>query len=459
MKNLNQLKDFFLIVLIVLGVTGLFYLNNNENPAMLGFTPHPYFVISILISAFYGFRISIFASLFSAGLYFLLLNSQLDYDEVETILDFEFISMPLSMVFISMLVGELKQRTIRDLFEANLKVEEKEIVIENNQRQIDISEQELSEMKQRLVSKLETLEEIYDIGLGLFRNNIDELFPNFLVILHKHLDVEGASIYIREDSDLNDGNFKLAKGFPFTDEFKDEVNAFSTTDLLFRKAFKDKTLVTIKDVSNKDEYESWAKQTVISMPVVVSGEIHAIVNIHKIPFLKYTPTSFKKVKLLVKWLGHSLQYALNYEGYSKYSVLDETLHIFKNDYFVERLEEEMQVAEKVSSPLAILKIKIQNYEKISEIKKIPYRKLISDACLRMTRRRDCVAEGNSEDEFLLSIPNLDPKGTIIFKERIHQELGKFKFLDSDNERISFELKSAGFKGGMSGTEKFLGELS
>ncbi|MFT6068195.1 MAG: hypothetical protein ACJAT2_002909 [Bacteriovoracaceae bacterium] len=459
MKNLNQTKDFFLIVLIVLGVTGLFYLNNKENPAMLGFTPHPYFVISILISAFYGFRISIFTSLFSAGLYFLLLNSQLDYDEVETILDFEFISMPLSMVFISMLVGELKQRTIRDLFEANLKIEEKEVVIENNQRQMDISNQELSEMKQRLVSKLETLEEIYDIGLGLFRNNIDELFPNFLVILHKHLDVEGASIYIREDSDLNDGNFKLAKGFPFTDEFEEEINAFSTTDILFRKAYKEKSIVTIKDVTNKEEYESWAKQTIISMPVVVSGDIHAIVNIHKIPFLKYTPTSFKKFKLLVQWLGHSLQYALNYEGYSKYSVLDETLHIFKNDYFLERLEEEMQAAEKIKSPLAILKIKIENYDGISEIKKIPYRKLISDACLRMTRKRDCVAEGTNEDEFFLSIPNLDQKGSLVFKERIQQELDKFKFLDQNNNPINFDLKSAELKDGMTETSKFLEELT
>lgn len=459
MKNLGQTKDFFLIALIVLAVTGLFYLNNNENPAMLGFTPHPYFVISILIAAFYGFRVSIFTSLFSAGLYFLLLNSQLDYDEVETILDFEFISMPLSMVFISILVGELKQRTIRDLSEANLKVEEKEMVIESSQRRMDVADQELSEMKQRLVSKLETLEEVYDIGLGLFRNNIDELFPNFLVILHKHLDVEGASIYIRANSDLNDGNFKLAKGFPFTDEFEEVVNAFSTTDLLFRNAYKEKKLVTIKDVTNKDEYESWAKQTILSMPVVVAGEIHAIVNIHKIPFLKYTPTSFKKFKLLVQWLGHSLQYALNYEGYSKYSILDETLHIFKNDYFIERLQEEMQSSEKIESPLSILKIKIQNYNDISEIKKIPYRKLISDACLRMTRRRDCVAEGLSEDEFLLSIPNLDQKGTIVFKERIQQELGRFKFVDENNKSIGFELLSAEFKSGMTDTTKFLGELS
>lgn len=459
MKNINNYKDFFLIVLIVFGVTGLFYLNNKENPAMLGFTPHPYFVISILIAAFYGFRVSIFTSIFSAGLYFLLLNSQLDYDEVETILDFEFISMPLSMVFISMLVGELKQRTIRDLSEANLKIDEKEIIIDNNQRQMDIADQELSEMKQRLVSKLETLEEIYDIGLGLFRNNIDELFPNFLVILHKHLEVEGASIYIRANSDLNDGNFKLAKGFPFTDEFEEEVNAFSTTDLLFRKSFKEKNLVTIKDVSNKEEYESWAKQTIISMPVVVAGEIHAIVNIHKIPFLKYTPTSFKKIKLLVQWLGHSLQYALNYEGYSKYSVLDETLHIFKNDYFIERLEEEMQVAEAVKSPLSIVKIKIENFAEISEIKKIPYRKLISDACLRMTRRRDCVAEGDSEDEFLLSIPNLDSKGATIFKERIQQELSKFKFLDENNKAVGFELLSAEYNKEMRDSSKFIQGLS
>ena len=71
MKNLSHTKDFFLIALMVLVVTVAFYLNNKENLGMLGFTPHPYFVISILIAFYYGFRVSVF----SAGLYFIPLNS------------------------------------------------------------------------------------------------------------------------------------------------------------------------------------------------------------------------------------------------------------------------------------------------------------------------------------------------------------------------------------------------
>jgi len=441
MKDWKFAKDMFLIATIILITAGLFYLNNKENPAMLGFTPHPFFVISILIAAFYGFRHSVFSSTFSTGLYFILLHTQIDYDEVESIVGFEYISMPLSMIFISMLVGELKQRTIRDLGDANKEILEKDTLIDNLERKIDIGNKEVGELKQRLVSKLETMEEIYDIGLGLYKNNIDELFPNFLVILHKHLGVEGASIYIKSKSKLNDGKFKLAKGFPFSDEFPIQINSFSTDDILFRKAFKNQKLMTVRDVSSKEEFEAWGKQTVISVPVVVGNEVHAIVNIHNIPFLKYTPTTFKKLELLVRWLSQSLQYAMNYEGYSKYSVLDETLHIYKNDYFHERLEEELVEADKYNTPLSVVKLSVEKFETVSEVKKVPYKKILSDVCLRMTRRRDCVAEGDSESEFLLIIPNLNEKGGEEFKKRIEGEIKKFNLTSEAHTPLEFGIKS------------------
>ena len=111
-------------------VVSLHYFYNPNDLAMKEINPNPIFVLSVLFSCYRGFKFSIFCSSFSALLYFSLLTIQVDFQEVESIFSLEFLMVPILMILISLVVGDIQQRTINRLNQWREKVQVRDKVYE-----------------------------------------------------------------------------------------------------------------------------------------------------------------------------------------------------------------------------------------------------------------------------------------------------------------------------------------
>jgi hypothetical protein len=451
-KAQTRWQDFTIVGTSTAVITLIAHLYNPENTAMFGASPHPFFMMSCIFSAYYGFSFSVMASLFYSLLYLLLLHIQVDYEEVETLMSITYLGLPIGTMVTSLILGEMRQKIMNrvvDLREAN---EEKDHMVEHlNNRNAYLINESL-ELKERLISRLETAGMFYSIADRLSELDIDKLLKNFLNIISEQLGVEKAAIYLKHEGDhqlqlQNSLNKTTLKKIPKL------VDPRKNRQKIVKEAIGEKKIATLQNVASKEDLENIKTDFVIVVPIYLESNLFCIIGIMQIPFLKYIPSSFSLLETLAKWLTTALSHLFQYQKLSGTVVIDEIFNLYKFNYFKDRLQEEFHHAKFMMLPLTLVGVHFTNHDEIEIERRTAIKKLVSEVCRKKTRKMDCVALGDFEEVWYFILPLSDLTRAHQVIDEIQEELKHYDILINENgDKLGLIFKPNSFHEQMSTSE-------
>lgn len=417
----------------------------------LDINPNPYLILSVILSSFYGLRMAFVSVAVCSAAYLISLHLNLNYLEVETLFDFTYLATPIFMAISSVIIGELKQRSLDKIFALDQEIAVKEKSQDFLMHKESLHEQEISELKKRLVSKLDTVRSFYEIATSFHSVEEEELLKNFIVALKRSLKTEKIVIYKVHEAGQHIRLAAQSDGYHFPLEIH-----FSDLDALSKASLTHKKLSTIQDVFQDKNIQT--KETVlISLPLMIEEQLEYLVSIYEVPFLEYIPSNFKIIDLYGKWLSSSLVYGRIYHHSMSNNVRNEQLQIYHYKYFKDHIDDEFLRAKTFKLPLTVLQLSLKNTGDMSESKVFHIKRIVCGLLTHMVRSLDYVCEGKNDEDFYIVFPVADAK---IVQEILQKVVGEFKKLNIQGDHAQVELvsKVVEWNPSMQTTQEFAGEF-
>jgi polysaccharide biosynthesis protein PelD len=447
------LKSPYLFLFISLAtLAGIDHYLIKDSHAYMNINPNPYMILAVIMAALFGLKVAIISSIACATVFLIDLHSNLNYQEVETIFDFQFLSIPLMLSITAVIVGELRHRSLERIQKYKKIIsnyEKSESYLQNKET---IHQKEIAELKKRLVSKLETVRSFYEIAKSLYTVDQKELLHNFLKVLHKQFKVDEMAVY---GVDSNEETFTLLS--------RTEKGHFADTmtlpelDVICAQATKLRKLVTIEDVYSLEKFNESRSSSLLASPVILQGKVAYLIVIHEIPFLEYIPSNFKIFELYSDWLASALTYAKLYHHSLNHNIWNEALNIYRFRYFRDRIKEEFQRSKTFMLPLSLLKIEIVNAESMSEEKYDVVKKLLCGIVSQRVQKLNYLVEGKFENQLYGVFPISSALHVTPHALDIESE---FKRLNLQGEEgiIHLKTKVVEFEPSMETLQDFAGEF-
>jgi hypothetical protein len=395
MKTLNtKTQKIITYIIVPLGLLLIGYTTETKNLALFNVSPHPYLFLSIILSAYYGLRFSLILAPVLATQYMILLHLQTDYEAIESIFTLEYLSLPLTMIILSSIIGEFKTRSNIKLTELTQENEESDLLSTNLINKVKFLNKESFELKKQLVNKLDTTTSIFNTVKKLNILDQEKLEENYKNILLKQAHAEEVIIYKY--------NFE-SKSYSSDDNgIHLEFTENTVSDKIINNAIKTKKIATVEDIySEKLHIET--SDSLVAVPLIIDDVIHSIVSITKMPFLKYTPNNFSLIDLYSDWYVESIVHSNNFNELSSNSIFNSNLNIYTYNFFIERSLEEIDSAKRNKSDFTIISLDLINASQLSPTKLKHYRKIISTVIHSNTRKMDCITEGETKNLFYILV--------------------------------------------------------
>lgn len=436
----NNMQMIFLLFFIPLLLIFLGMELTQGNTAFYNLSPHPYLVISILFSAYYGLQFSLLFAPILAIQYLILLHLQTDYQAVETIITIKYLSLPLSIVILSALVGEFKTRSKVRILQLAQDNQQKEELTSNLIDQINLVNKESFEIKKQLVNKLDTTASIFSAVKNLNTLNKDDLFENYLEVIADQLKVQSSAIYLTNNTKthlyLYKTNFDdLIVDIPTIIDFDNPPH-----DALIVHSLETQKQSTLDNIYSDKELLGDFKAAIVT-PLKLNEDLYGLIIVYKIPFLQYTPRNFKILSLYTEWLSTSLTHALEFETITKDSILNQTLNIYTHHYLIDRIQEEIALSERYNFNFTLISLRIKNSNLFSEVQLAKIRKLLASILTNNTRKIDCVAEGENKDNFYILLNRPEKEDIGQFLQRFFKQISTF-YKDESSTKSYFQVEMA-----------------
>lgn len=388
-KVISDIIIYLVLVSVTVAYAGIF---DPYNLALYGYEPHPLLLITVILSSYRGLLFSVLGSLFSSVLYLLLIHFQVDYEVVESIFTWSYFSLPTSIFFLSIFVGLIRQTT-HDRYKGFVESDKnREIMltnIEKNQKKMEVENREL---KERLVTKEDSIQSLFTISQKMTELDRTILFENFFDVLREHAHVTKCELF-----DVSLGKIVSSKGY-----LGIENSYFNSiqNDELISKAMSSKQMKSLLEL----ELAPGANhKVVLAVPLIFDNSIWGILAIYEIPFLKFVPTTFKMIEIYGKWLSQSLTKVNAFNTLEDHVFFDSEFHIYKYEHYLERLKEEVEQAQNYNFKFTVLKLEVAHWDELSTGKRKLHKKIIIEAIRKVTKKMDVLSMGNKEREIEILI--------------------------------------------------------
>lgn len=187
----------------------------------------------------------------------------------------------------------------------------------------------------------------------------------------------------------------------------------------------------------------------IAHPVFVENQMVAMVTAETDDGRNFSRDDLALLKGLISHLEMSLRSTMKYDRTRRQLVRDGLTNVFNHGYFQERLREEVVRASRYRSPLALIKVELDDFKASNETFGHAEGDRILQGVARVIRsgiRQTDLPARFSGDEFTILMPETSRKEAEVAAERIRRDLAEGRFLEIDGVpvRVTASLGVAGF---------------
>jgi len=389
------------------------------NLGFVGISPHPYWVVVLLLSSRYGFLAGLFSGIVSAtlavGLSVIGREGTTIYELWKLLL-----GEPVLFIAVGSILGEISQTT-KSRYEALLdEHEELKDVFEKLRERYDAVVKAKQEVDTRILSQEQTLTTMHETAQALRSLSEGELYPAALEMVAKFLNVEASSIYLFEDGRLR---LKAAQG--------DIENRSRPDDLLPDEGLMGRAFTSGHVASANVLLEMYEKgvlpdsDALISTPLLTSGnKVLGVLNIEKLPFLKFNSQTIRMAEVFSGWCADALENALLYSDTKSKTITDDITGAYTISYMNARLVEECARARRYKTDLAMIVLDILGYVEYSDSEQREILTALSKALKTLLRNIDLLFSGDEPGRYIILMPNTPLVGAKVVGRKIVELVGE-----------------------------------
>ncbi|WP_432736735.1 GAF domain-containing protein [Maridesulfovibrio sp. FT414] len=440
--NKYNLSRYFEVVLGLAGVTAINLVFWRSDPGFLNVSPHPFWIVILLTAVRYGFSGGVFSGGLSALI--LLAFKALSIPDL-AVADFKTLSMwgkPILFFVVGTVIGEMRQMQIKEYNDVCEARDTYKDAFEKIKVKLDILSEAKQEVDTRILSQESTLGTLYEAAQGLRTLSIDSIYPAVLEILRDFMEVEECSIYLLEGNE-----FRLDTAIRHGRGYLPEV--VPVGEGLMSLAASRKKAVSIRDVASN---ESMPGGIIISAPILADNQRHVVgvLNVEKMPFLKFTSDSVRVAGLVADWCGSSVENATVFAETKHKLIADEIIDAYTYEYFKRRLREEFVRSRRYALDLSLILLEFPGLSNASDEGRDEVLMAFSMILKNQIREIDILFISDKPGAFYLILPTTPPAGARVV---VNNLLNSFKALsvmafETDQNLIELRAGVAGYFVGM-----------
>ncbi|MBU1230088.1 MAG: GAF domain-containing protein [Proteobacteria bacterium] len=392
--------------------------------ANLGFanvSPHPYWIVVLLLASRYGFLAGLGAGLVSAAL---AIGLSVIGRQGTTIYEIwkMLLGEPILFIAVGCVLGEISQ-TVRTRYE-NLLDEHEELkdTFDKLRERYDALVKAKQEVDTRILSQEQTLTTMHETAQALRSLSEGELYPAALDMVAKFLGAEASSIYLFEQ-----GRLTLKAGHGAL-EGRQRPKALLPDSGLMGRAFTGAHVASANVLL--EMYEQGVlpdTDTLISAPLLTgSRKVLGVLNIEKLPFLKFNSQTIRMAEVFSGWCADALENALLYTDTKSRTITDDITGAYTLHYMSSRLTEECARARRYKTDLAVIVLDILGYVAYSEAEQRRILLSLSGALKQLLRNIDLLFSGDQPGRYVILMPNTPLVGAKVVGRKIVELIGSME---------------------------------
>lgn len=415
------------------------FLGAGKPDAFFSTSPHPYWIIVLLIASRYGSIQGLFAGVASAGVYYFLASGSVDFSNAS--FPHGPYKHPFFFIMVGGIIGEI--RNIHN--KIHLKLEEKH---DNTMNDFDVMALEHNaltnskmELEKRIALQSTSMIRLFENITNLEQLQPDELYEKIPELLNEQLNVKQCSVYLFKQNKLElyirkHVNGKRAQG----DISPDLANI---DEGIMGEVFKNKKLVTINDMFEKPDFNDFHKYKVImSAPILRRDDtLLGMINVEQIPFFDFNVNSVRIFEMVAYWISVVVEQAMKFEELQDKNIADEITGAYNYLYFQKRLKYEIARAQRFHSPLSLLLLEIRQFNKMTSPEKQNILSGLHRVFDDVLREIDIISKYKDEQTFAITLPGQTSMGTEKILSRLTHEIDNYKMrpFEGKEETLQYRL--------------------
>lgn len=421
MKLVSVAETIF--VLVVLHLLNLAFFA--DDPGYLGIHPHPYFAIIILSSLRYPRLASLASTALVGGA--LLGQAFLAPGGHFTQLAPVVFKYVILFVITNLVLGELGSMFYREIQEARERLSEMEKAHYTLQAQYDAMQLVKDELSERIVGQTSSILSLYEAAKRLESLDEDQIYSALLEITAKFIGAEACSLFL---VDPETQASRLEKRFGWTADEKSRWGSpsFEFGRGVIGRVVEENRMVTLKELSDERSLAEAAKEspleTILAAPLVNEGRVEAVINVERIPFLKYSPTNIRLFYLIADLGSTALANSRRFSRMKKENILDVETGLATVAFLETSLHAELQRYQRTGLEFCFCLMQIDNEEELRNVLGKKMDRLQSEvARLAIACKRDIDVAAilpSGEMAFVLPITGLE--GALVFTRKIQSRV-------------------------------------
>ncbi len=379
-------------------------------------TPHPFWLIVLLITVQYGTAEGVLSALaatvvlLAVGIPEQTMNQDL-YDYL-----FEVVRRPLMWFVAAVLLGELRMRHLREREQLRKQLEEarqnEKIIADAFQRQQEIK----ADLEVRVAGQMRTVISMHQAVKSLEQLDSGKVLFSIMDMVRAVMSPQKSSVFILSQDVLEAA---VHTGWTGSDEY---LRVIGAEHPLFQEVVARRRIL---NVSNENDEHILDRQGVLAGPLTNSetGEVIGMLKIEELDFVELGWTTVKNFEVVCEWIGTVYGNARRFHTAKENSVVNDSGLFLSSNYYARQTAFLTSLARRHNFALAQIDIALQNYDELPRDVRSHAPGALSKAIDQVLRTTDLAFDRrNNGREFTIILPATPKRNARIVEERLLKAL-------------------------------------
>ncbi len=379
-------------------------------------TPHPFWIIVLLVTVQYGTAEGVLAALAASVV---LLTGHMPEQTLNQDLYgylFDVVRRPLMWFVAAVLLGELRMRHLREKERLRRQLEEareqERIIASAYQRQQEIK----SDLEARVAGQMRTVISMHQAVKSLEQLDSGKVLFSIMDMVRAVMNPQKSSVFMLGQNVLEAA---VHTGWTGKDDY---LRVIGAEHPLFQEIVARRRVLNI--ASEEDE-KILGRQGVLAGPLINAdtGEVIGMLKIEELEFVELGWTTIKNFEVVCEWIGTVYGNSQKFHTARENSVLDDSGLFLSSNYYRRQTAFLTSLARRHKFALAQIDISLQNYRELPPEARAHAPVALSTAVERVLRNTDLAFDRrNNGREFTIILPATPTRNARVVEERLLKAL-------------------------------------